>query len=84
MHVQRRQRLVRRGQLGRQVVPDFVGAGEAGEDGLSDDAIEALIAERDQARENKDFARADEIRDELAKNGVLLEDGAGGTTWKRG
>ena len=51
---------------------------------LDDDAIEALIKERDQARDDKDFARADEIRDELAKNGVLLEDGAGGTTWKRG
>ncbi len=54
------------------------------EGGPDDDAIEALIAERNKARENKDFARADEIRDELAKNGVLLEDGAGGTTWKRG
>ena len=51
---------------------------------LDDDEIDSLIAERDKARENKDFARADEIRDELAKNGVLLEDGAGGTTWKRG
>ncbi len=52
--------------------------------GPDDDAIEALIAERNQARDDKDFARADEIRDELAKNGVLLEDGPGGTTWKRG
>ena len=47
-------------------------------------AIDALIAERKQARADKDFARADEIRDELAAQGIVLEDGAGGTTWKRG
>ncbi|MEQ8666944.1 MAG: cysteine--tRNA ligase [Rhodospirillales bacterium] len=46
-------------------------------------AVEALIAERNQARADKNFARADEIRDELAQQGIVLEDGAGGTTWKR-
>jgi len=58
--------------------------GEAAEGGLGDAAIDALIDERIQARADKDFARADAIRDELAAAGVLLEDGAGGTTWKRG
>ena len=53
------------------------------EGGPDDDAIETLIKERDQARDGKDFARADEIRDQLEKNGVLLEDSAQGTTWKR-
>ncbi len=53
------------------------------EGGLVDKAIEALIAERDQARDDKDFKRGDEIRDELEKAGVLLEDNPGGTTWKR-
>jgi len=45
--------------------------------------VEALIAERLQARKNKDFARSDQIRDELKAKGILLEDGAGGTTWRR-
>jgi cysteinyl-tRNA synthetase len=53
-------------------------------DGLADDKIEALIAARTAARKAKDFAEADRIRDELAAEGVLLEDGSGGTTWKRG
>jgi len=45
--------------------------------------IEALIAEREQARKNRDFARADAIRDELVAQGIMLEDGAGGTQWKK-
>ncbi|MDE2328295.1 MAG: cysteine--tRNA ligase, partial [Rhodospirillales bacterium] len=50
----------------------------------TDDArIDALIAERLAARRNKDFARADAIRAELAAAGILLEDGPGGTTWRR-
>ena len=58
--------------------------GSATEGGLDDAAIDALIEKRTQARADKDFARADEIRDQLAEQGILLEDGAGGTTWKRG
>jgi cysteinyl-tRNA synthetase len=52
--------------------------------GLDDGAIEALIAERADARKAKNFKRSDEIRDQLAADGVVLEDGAGGTTWRRG
>ncbi|HEY3919997.1 MAG TPA: cysteine--tRNA ligase [Stellaceae bacterium] len=46
-------------------------------------AIEAAIAARNAARKAKDFAEADRIRTELALKGILLEDGAGGTTWRR-
>jgi cysteinyl-tRNA synthetase len=45
--------------------------------------IEKLIEERHAARRRRDFAAADRVRDDLAARGVLLEDGAGGTRWKR-
>jgi cysteinyl-tRNA synthetase len=45
--------------------------------------IEKLIEDRHAARRRRDFAAADRIRDDLAVRGVLLEDGAGGTRWKR-
>ena len=75
------------GRLGLlQEDPDAVLRGELDprpDDALSNAAIEALIAERRAARERKDFARADAIRDELAAAGVALEDGGGRTTWRR-
>lgn len=45
-------------------------------------AVESLINERNEARKSKNFARADEIRDELAKMNVVLEDRPDGTVWK--
>jgi len=51
---------------------------------LTADAIDALIVERADAKKSKNFGRADEIRDQLTEAGVVLEDSAGGTTWRRG
>jgi cysteinyl-tRNA synthetase len=48
-----------------------------------DAAIEALVAERENARRNRDFGRSDEIRDELAAQGIILEDTKEGVRWKR-
>ncbi|MDG6772799.1 cysteine--tRNA ligase [Thiomicrorhabdus sp. ZW0627] len=51
---------------------------------LGDEEIEALIEERKQARAEKNFARSDEIRDQLLEQGIELLDSAEGTTWRRG
>ena len=48
-----------------------------------DDEIEALIEERQQARKSKNFARADEIRDTLKAQGIVLEDTPQGVKWHR-
>ena len=57
---------------------------ETAEDGLSDERIEALLAERQQARKDRDFAAADRIRDELQEAGVVIEDTPQGARWRRG
>jgi len=57
--------------------------GEESENGLSDAAIDALITERGDAKTNKDYARADEIRGQLKEAGIELEDSSAGTTWRR-
>lgn len=53
-------------------------------DGLSNEEIESLIEQRKQARTEKNWAESDRIRDLLNAENIILEDGAGGTTWRRG
>ncbi len=53
------------------------------EETLDDDSVQALIDERNEARKNKDFARSDEIRDQLRDQGIILEDTAQGTRFRR-
>jgi len=52
--------------------------------GIDPAEIERLIAERNAARKGRDFRRADEIRAELLARGIVLKDGADGTTWSKG
>jgi cysteinyl-tRNA synthetase len=59
----------------------FLKAG--GSDSLGDDAIEALIKQRIQAKLDKDYTLADTIRNQLKDQGVVLEDTRDGTVWKR-
>ncbi len=50
---------------------------------LTDEAVETLVAERTQAKLQRDFARADQIRNQLAQQGVVIEDSKDGVRWKR-
>ena len=65
------------------------GEGKTGKDdeaapaGLSDAEVEALIAEREQARRARDFKKSDALRDQLAQAGIILEDTKDGVRWKR-
>jgi cysteinyl-tRNA synthetase len=62
----------------------LVASGDGASDGMSAGEVEDLIARRISAREKKDWAEADRIRDELDAAGIVLEDGSAGTTWRRG
>ena len=62
---------------------DILGLNMESKAELLDDDIEKLIEERNEARKNKNFARADEIRDQLKEAGIILEDTRAGVKWKR-
>jgi cysteinyl-tRNA synthetase len=59
------------------------GAGSGVATALAEDAIETLIAARIHAREERNWAEADRIRKDLDAHGIVLEDGASGTRWRR-
>ena len=63
---------------------DVLGIDLEQEDELLDEDVDALIKERIHARKNKNFKRADEIRDALQEKNIILEDTAQGIRWKRG
>jgi cysteinyl-tRNA synthetase len=58
-------------------------AGSGSESGSDDAEIEALVAARNAARRNKNWAESDRIRDNLKARGVILEDKQGVSTWRR-
>ena len=62
---------------------DILGLNTDKKEEMLDEDIEALIAERQQARKDKNFARADEIRDELLAKGIVLKDTREGVRWSR-
>ena len=61
-----------------EIAPELL-AGE----GLTDAAIDALVSERTAAKKARNFQRADQIRDELAARGIVIEDSREGVRWKR-
>ncbi|GGF65540.1 cysteine--tRNA ligase [Terasakiella brassicae] len=67
----------------QQDVEVWLKGGSQENSGVDESSIERMIEERKQAKANKDFAAADRIRDELDGLGIVLEDSAQGTTWKR-
>jgi len=73
------------GMLGiLQSCPEEYLRGDAAADGLSDEQINVLIEQRVAAKAAKNWGEADRIREQLQQAGILLEDGAGGTSWRRG
>jgi cysteinyl-tRNA synthetase len=66
-----------------QADPETYFKGDAAGSGLSDAAIDARVQARLAARKAKNWAESDRIRDELKAQGVILEDAAGGTSWRR-
>jgi cysteinyl-tRNA synthetase len=71
------------GQDREAVLKSGLRGGAAAVDGLADADIEARVLQRSAAKQARRFAEADSIRAELLAQGIVLEDGAGGTRWRR-
>ncbi len=63
--------------------PEAFLRGQGSAEGLNDDEVESLVQQRIEAKKNKDWATADKIRDELKEQGIIVEDNAQGSTWRR-
>ncbi|MDP2809054.1 MAG: cysteine--tRNA ligase [Rhodocyclaceae bacterium] len=61
----------------------FLQAGPAAADGLAAEEIALIVSARDTAKKARNYAEADRLRDELKAAGIVLEDGPGGTAWRR-
>jgi cysteinyl-tRNA synthetase len=61
----------------------FAGTGTDAQDDIDADEIESLLARRKELKRAKNYREADRIRDGLAERGILIEDVAGGTRWRR-
>jgi cysteinyl-tRNA synthetase len=56
---------------------------QASQAGAQEEEVEALVAQRNAARRNRDFAASDRLRDELLRRGIVIEDTRDGTRWRR-
>lgn len=65
------------------LTPEEFLKGSVGDDEVDVAKIENLIAQRNQARAEKNWGLSDQVRDELSAMGIVLEDGASGTTWRK-
>ena len=70
-------------RMDRVLALDLLEAETSTDTSLLDEEIRKLVEERAEARKNKDFARADQIRNDLAERGIILEDTPDGTRWKK-
>ena len=63
--------------------PETVLTAGSSENGLGNEEINLLIEERSLAKKSRNYAKADEIREQLTSKGILIEDSPEGTTWRR-